>query len=104
MSKESALWRQSCSLLYKSGISLSTGGRVVVGGVEATHRYVCVFVCALFLEGKKHRKNCDHYYREGLYTEILLFFYICATMRPVEYIVQFNSVSWYLEVLQILFT
>ena len=43
VSKESTLWRQTCSLLYEPGISWSTGGRVV----DWSHTQVCVFVCAL---------------------------------------------------------
>ncbi len=45
-------------------------GQQEEGWVDSSHTQVCVFVCVLFLEGKEHRKYCDHYYREGLYTKI----------------------------------
>lgn len=41
---------------------------------------MCVFV-----EGSEHRKNWDHYYRDGLYTTQIKYkclFYVCVLMRP----------------------
>lgn len=64
-SKESTKWRQT-SLLYKSGISWSTGGRVVDS--SDTQVYVLMCVCC-FWKGKK-QENCDRCYRGGSYTEI----------------------------------
>lgn len=53
--EESTKRRQTWSLLYHFGISLSTGGRVL----DPTDTQVYVCVCVLFLQWKEHRKKSD---------------------------------------------
>lgn len=97
VSKESALWRQSCSLLYKSGISLSTGGRVVVvGGWSDTQVCVCFCVCAVFGGEKTQEELWSLLQRRLVHRNTFIFLHLCHNETSwIHCSIQFSFVvSW----------
>lgn len=77
VSKESTLWRQTCSPLYKSGISWSTGGRV--GGFKPyTGVCVCLCVCC-FWKGKNTGNAVITITEKACTQKYILLFCICET-------------------------